>query len=164
MSQKRSKYLLLLGQDIKTASNRLRAEVAAARQESIELSQLRKEVETSLRQLRHDIESAGEAKKEPLAVLRAEVQLSNRGDSACSTHCERSASGGCLPSLSACQAPAGSLLPAPSPGSQRTLILTYALSTVVVLVLVLVVAVAVAVAVVVVDCLAFNKQYVFAWQ
>jgi len=64
--------------DVKAAYNRLRAEIAAAKQESIELRELRKDVEATLTQLRRDIEIAGDAKKAPLAHLRAEVEGTNK--------------------------------------------------------------------------------------
>ena len=64
--------------DVKAAYNRLRAEIAAAKQESIELRELRKDVEATLKELRRDIEIAGDAKKAPLAHLRAEVEGTNK--------------------------------------------------------------------------------------
>jgi hypothetical protein len=67
-----------LQQDMKVASNRLRAEVAAAKHETMELSELRSDVEKSLRQLRLDIETAAAAKSQPLSQLRAEVDVCNK--------------------------------------------------------------------------------------
>ena len=67
-----------LQQDMKVASNRLRAEVAAAKHETMELSELRKDVEKSLRRLRLDIETAAAAKNQVSWQLRAEVDVCNK--------------------------------------------------------------------------------------
>ncbi len=78
MPQHDERHAVATLHDVKAAYNRLRAEIAAAKQESIELRELRKDVEATLKELRRDIEIAGDAKKAPLAHLRAEVEGTNK--------------------------------------------------------------------------------------